>query len=83
MIYFREIARRTESKFIDQFMSQDESAKLKDILSQVWRNSEILKMKYDSLKRAFILMALSIIPWMSAVFLFAAYSGGSRSHFVK
>jgi hypothetical protein len=36
----------------------------------VWRNSEILKLKYDAIKLAFVLSALALIPW--AIFLYLA-----------
>src|SRR5882762_8021429 len=57
LIYFRAIAERTEQKFIDEFMSQKDEDLIRDILGQIWRNSEILKMKYDHLKRAFYMLA--------------------------
>jgi hypothetical protein len=72
LIYFREIARRTETNFIDAFTAQDEGLRVKDLLGQVWRNSCILTAKFDSLKRAFILMAIAIVPWGAAVALFSA-----------
>jgi hypothetical protein len=64
LIYFREIAKRTEAKFIDEFIAQNDDAYTRDLLGQVWRNSEILKMKYDAMKVAFILSAIALIPWI-------------------
>jgi hypothetical protein len=72
LIYFREIARRTETNFIDAFTAQDDDLRVKDLLGQVWRNSCILTAKFDSLKRAFILMALAIVPWSASVALFSS-----------
>jgi hypothetical protein len=79
LIYFREIARRTESSFIDEFVGQEEGARTKDLLGQVWRNSCILTSKFDSLKWGFILMALAIIPWVAAVSLFSSQHPGVRT----
>jgi hypothetical protein len=79
LIYFREIAKRTEAVFIVEFLRQDDAARTKDLLGQVWRNSEILKLKYDSLRWAFILMALAIIPWVTAVSLFSSQHPGVRT----
>lgn len=62
LFYFREIARRTETKFIDEFSSQDEKQLTRDALGQVWRNSEILTVKFNALKMAFILTAISTLP---------------------
>jgi hypothetical protein len=74
LVYFREIAKRTEAKFIEEFIDQDPAARARDLLGQVWRNSEILKLKFDALRWAFVLMALGIAPWVVSVSLFAAHS---------
>jgi len=79
LIYFREIAKRTEASFIEEFLGQDDAARIKDLLGQVWRNSEILKLKFDSLRWAFVLMALAIIPWVTAVSLFSSQHPGVRT----
>jgi len=44
-------------------MSQQEPAYVKDVLGQAWRNSQILKTKFDDLKLSFILMAIAVLPW--------------------
>jgi hypothetical protein len=67
LIYFREIAKRTESKFIEQFKNQSEESYLSDLLSQIWRNSEILKTKFDDVRLAFNCTALAILPWVIAL----------------
>lgn len=72
LIYFREVARRTETNFIDAFRREEEESRVKDLLGQVWRNSCILTQKFDALKLAFILMALAIIPWGVTVALFSS-----------
>lgn len=83
LIYFREIARRTESSFIDVFTGQDEIPRVKDLLGQVWRNSCILTAKFDALKRAFILMALAILPWGTAVALFSSQHPGVHTFLTR
>jgi hypothetical protein len=72
-IYFRSIAKRTESKFIQGYISQSHEDLRNDVLGQVWRNSEILAFKYDRLKWAFIWMAWAILPWVLSLVLFAAF----------
>jgi hypothetical protein len=32
-------------------------------MGQIWRNSEILSAKFTAIKIAFILTALSLLPW--------------------
>jgi hypothetical protein len=77
LIYFREIAKRTEAKFIDEFIAKTDNDHTRDLLGQVWRNSEILKMKYDAIKISFVLSALALIPWTIFLALAAvAHSGG-------
>jgi hypothetical protein len=72
LIYFRAIAGMTETDFIDAFAAEEEDSHVKDLLGQVWRNSYILTAKFDALKRAFILMALAVIPWCATVALFSS-----------
>jgi ABC-type phosphate transport system permease subunit len=79
LIYFREIAGRTEHKFIEEFKAQTDEQHVNDLLGQVWRNSEILKIKFDSLKMAFTLLALAIIPWIVSLALFASYINPSKT----
>ena len=71
LVYFREIAKRTETKFIDEFAEQSEADYAKDVLGQVWRNSEILVEKFNHLKCAFIFMALAVMPWASSLGVFS------------
>jgi len=54
LIYFSEICKRTESKFINEYCEATQEALRSDVLGQVWRNSEILTEKYRCLKVAFI-----------------------------
>jgi hypothetical protein len=72
LIYFREIASRTESNFIEEFSKLQEDAYIKDLLSQTWRNAEILKKKFDYLRTACILLGAAFVPWLIALAMFAA-----------
>jgi hypothetical protein len=38
-----------------------------DVTEQIWRNSMILRDKFDFLKRAFVLTMLSIVPWAATL----------------
>jgi hypothetical protein len=71
LIYFREIAQRTEYKFISEFISQSEEEYMKDVLGQVWRNAEILKQKFDHLKHAYLFLGIAILPWLATLAAFA------------
>ena len=72
LVYFRTTAERTEHKFIEEFTALEDDAYSKDILGQVWRNSEILSKKFDHLRVAFILMLVAIMPWLSALAVFVS-----------
>ena len=69
LVYFREIAKLSSEQYADKFgkISQDELKA--DLICQIWRNSEIVAMKYDRLKCATVAVTLALIPW--TVFLVA------------
>ena len=79
LVYFREVANRTEAKFIDEFVKQSVSDHAKDLLGQSWRNSEILKEKFDRLKIAFIFLALAIPPWVASLLIFTLKAASVQS----
>lgn len=63
LIYFGEIAKKTEANFVHQFSARSLREHERDLLGQVWRNSAILADKYKHLKRALILLGLAALPW--------------------
>ena len=71
LIYFREIAKRREAQYIDAYLATTEAELIKDILGQVWRNSDILAKKFDHLQTALLFLALSIFPWLVSLATFA------------
>lgn len=83
LIYFREIAKRTESQFMDAFQKQTEDSYLADLLSQVWRNSEILKDKFDRIRRAIDFMVLAIVPWLISLAMLASKNMALKSLIAK
>src|SRR5260370_41199394 len=81
LIYFREIAKKREQPFIDAFIAQSEAAYVKDLLGQVWRNSQILKMKFDHLSSAFNFMALALVPWLASLVWLTIHYPSKGLHF--
>jgi hypothetical protein len=71
LVYFREIAARTEANFIDEFTKRSTVEHARDLLGQAWRNSEILKEKFYYLKVAFVFLALAIPPWVVSLAIFS------------
>ena len=64
LLYFREISTQTEAEYIEAWRQLTDENYLNDILGQTWRNSVILKQKFDHLKLAFCSLALAIVPWI-------------------
>jgi hypothetical protein len=69
LVYFREIARRTEADYIKSVRAVEIDAYAEDVLGQVWRNAEILTAKYHGVKLAFICTALSVPVWFLALII--------------
>ena len=63
LVYFGEIANRTESQFSKDYKAATSEERLDDLICQIWRNSEILKMKFHAVRWAFIWTATALIPW--------------------
>ncbi len=71
VVFFKDIAARNESRFVEDYQRQSVESLKVDILSQVWRNAEILSVKFHYLKMAFVTMACAILPWGISLALFA------------
>jgi hypothetical protein len=83
LVYFKEIAARTESRFIAEFRSVNADWYLDDLLGQVWRNSEILALKFQHLRMAFQLLAWALVPWLATLLLFAGQGPAGQRLLVK
>lgn len=70
-LYFREIAALTEAKYLESWNGMNDHQYLNDLLSQVWRNSEILTKKFNYLKKAYTSLALALVPWLVLLVLLA------------
>lgn len=81
LVYFGEISKHREHKFIETFAAQTERDYANDLLGQAWRNAKILGVKFLCLKWAFRFMALGILPWLVTLLLFA--NSGSHSMLFK
>jgi hypothetical protein len=63
LIYFAEIAKRREADFIERCLNVEEQAYVVDVLGQVWRNSEILTVKFKAIKTSFLATAIALFPF--------------------
>ncbi|GGE05261.1 hypothetical protein SAMN05421774_101865 [Gemmobacter megaterium] len=62
-VFFGSIAQKTESSYVDGFRKLEEDEWFRDLAAQVWRNSEILCLKYKYLKHSMSSTMLGLIPW--------------------
>lgn len=64
LIYFADISHQQADEYIGKVKAASTDDLLDDALCQIWRNSEILTMKFSRLHRAYILTCVSIAPWL-------------------
>ncbi|MEQ1695746.1 MAG: Pycsar system effector family protein [Hyphomicrobiaceae bacterium] len=69
LVYFREIAGRTEVNFIKEMRDVDADQYTDDLLRQVWRNAEILTTKFEGMRNAFICTTLAVPFWFTALLI--------------
>ncbi|MDO8802548.1 Pycsar system effector family protein [Phenylobacterium sp.] len=63
VFYFRDIARLSPEQYMNRLNLVTDQELLDDLHCQIWRNSEILDLKFSSVETAFRFLALSVIPW--------------------
>jgi hypothetical protein len=64
VIYFAEIVKRQQPRYVRELTTIDLESFREDVAGQVYRNAEILCLKYRFLKRATIGASFSTIPWV-------------------
>lgn len=64
LIYFRSIAVLDAANFSSRFLQRSDADHGADLSEQIWRNSEILRTKYDALERGFRCSLVAMIPWL-------------------
>lgn len=63
LVYFREIAKLRESEYLEQYFNLNEASLTRDVVGQIWRNSQIVDIKYGYLRLSTISTMLSLLPW--------------------
>jgi hypothetical protein len=74
LFYFGSICKKSKKQYKKVFSKRTKEELLSDILEQCHRNSEILDKKFNYLKRAFIALLISVIPWLITIYLFRSIS---------
>lgn len=64
LLYFGDISRLLADDYIAKVKAATLENLLDDALCQIWRNSEILSMKFARLQWAFALTCAAIVPWL-------------------
>lgn len=64
MLFFGDIARITADDYIANVKAANEDELIEDALCQIWRNSEILAMKFKRANRAYYATCIAIIFWI-------------------
>jgi hypothetical protein len=67
LLYFREIAKRTEASYVVAWTQLDDEQYTRDLLGQVWRNSVILRQKFNHVRLALVWLSLGIPVWLGAL----------------
>lgn len=63
LIYFAEIQSRTEPNYQSELAACSDEQFRKDLVGQVWRNSQILCAKYVAVRIAIIATTLALVPF--------------------
>jgi general stress protein CsbA len=73
LVFFGTVATLKCDEFKKKFKEISKEDYLDDILCQIHINAEILSKKFAHLKSSLILLAISIIPWLIAIYLSKLY----------
>jgi len=69
LLYFETAAQIGFNEYREAFLKQTDKDYLDDLLNQCHRNSQIFSEKSHRLKCAYLLLILSILPWMMTIHL--------------
>lgn len=75
LIYFGDIAREQWREYHNSLASVSEQELIEDITCQIWRNSKILKIKFDETQAALIFMIMALPFWFTLLFAAALRAG--------
>lgn len=64
LIYFGEIGSMSEARYTASLSSLSDAQFAEECSRQIWRNSKIVKAKFEAVDRAFWWLAFSTTPWV-------------------
>lgn len=68
--YFGSITNMSCEDYQKEFSSRTDEQHLDDLLSQTHRNAQILTIKFEHLKAAYLMLLMGLIPWALTLLLF-------------
>jgi hypothetical protein len=75
LVYFGDVAKLDELTYCRRIKAISDVELVDDVASQVWRNSEILALKFSRMKQAFQVAAFALAPWLFFLATVAINSG--------
>jgi hypothetical protein len=75
LVYFNEIAKLSEGHFLERYSTVSEADYRRDVISQIWRNSEIVALKFGYIRTATQFTMVSFVPWLILMICTAVSSG--------
>jgi hypothetical protein len=79
LFYFNEVGQITETKYVERFLATSAQELEKDLLGQIWRNSQILRDKFTHVKSSFQFTLAALLP----LILFLVASSYTHSRMIK
>lgn len=67
MVYFGRVAKMTSAEFVSAARRRSNAELSADVFEQVWRNSEILAVKFEAVQKAFRMLLWSVLPWLTTL----------------
>lgn len=70
LIFFESIAQKSFEEYQEDFLKQSVEERLKDLLEQCHRNSEIIDRKFRNLIRAYRMLFIGVLLWVITLYAF-------------
>lgn len=65
LIFFDRIGRLTKDEFVQKFENLTGANYRTDLLTQIWQNSRILRVKFSIVRKAFLMLGVGSIFWLA------------------
>ena len=69
LLYFGGISSKEESQYHNDMTNLTKQEYFEDLVSQCYRNAQVVQKKYSWLQRAFTCLFISSVPWVLSIYL--------------